>query len=302
MKIELVDTVEVGNTLGEGVIWDLRSEKVWWTDIQKSRLYYYHLASKKLGYFNTPQRLCSFGFTNHEDWIIVAFEKGFAKYNPGDEKIEWLSQPQKSRNDIRFNDGRVDRQGRFWAGTMVEGDDAGMEQGTLYQLDLDKGAVPILDGISISNSLCWSPSGEKMYFADSPNNRIDVYDFEQISGMPSNRKTFASTETEIFPDGSTIDAEGYLWNAQWGGSRVVRYSPEGEVDHILELQVSQPTCVAFGGPDLTWLIVTTAKDGLSDDQLNKQPLAGSLFIYKTEIKGLPEHFINTRNDNEKSNS
>lgn len=295
MKIELIDTVEVANTLGEGVLWDDRSDTVWWTDIQQSRLYQYHLSSKKIKHFETPERLCSFGFTDNENWLIAAFENGFALYNPYDGALNWVSKPQEQYNHIRFNDGRVDRQGRFWAGTMVEDNEGGLERGFLYRLNFDHEVIPLLNDILIPNSLCWNPEGSKMYFADSTNNRIDVYDFDPIVGVPSNRKTFAKTDATIFPDGSTIDKEGYLWNAQWGGHRIVRYSPEGEIDHVLNLPVSQPTCVTFGGPDLTWLFITTAKDGLNHDQLKEQPLAGNLLIYKTEIKGLTEHYFNTRN-------
>lgn len=297
MNLELFDRIMVGNTLGEGVIWDHRTETIWWTDIQESRLYHYNLSSKKLGYYETPERLCSFGFTDDEEWFIVAFENGFAKYNPEKNIINWLSKPQEHHNQIRFNDGRVDRQGRFWSGTMVEDNNGGNVRGCLYRLDMadKKLAVPLLEDILISNSLCWSPDSKKMYFADSTNNRIDVYDFDAALGMPTNGNPFATTNEDIFPDGSTIDQEGFLWNAQWGGSRVVRYAPYGEIDFILEVPVSQPTCVAFGGSDLSWLFVTTAKDGLDNNQLANEEFAGDLLIYKTDIKGIPENIIKMRN-------
>lgn len=297
MKVELIDRIKVGNTLGEGVIWDRHTEAIWWTDIQESRLYHYNPTSKKLGYHDTPERLCSFGFTDHEDWLIAAFENGFAQYNPEKNIINWLSKPQEQYNHIRFNDGRVDRQGRFWSGTMVENDEGGTERGRLYRLDMNEkcSSVPLLEDILISNSLCWSPDSDKMYFADSANNRIDVYDFDPALGIPTNGKPFARTNDDVFPDGSTVDQDGFLWNAQWGGNRVVRYSPNGVIDYILNVPVSQPTCVAFGGPDLSWLFVTTAKDGLDDNQLANEEFAGDLLIYKTDTKGSPENIIKMRN-------
>lgn len=200
MNLELFDRIKVGNTLGEGVIWDHRTETIWWTDIQESRLYHYNPSSKKLGHYDTPERLCSFGFTDDEKWFIAAFENGFAKYNPEKNILKWLSKPLEHHNQIRFNDGRVDRQGRFWSGTMVEDNNGGDARGRLYRLDLaeKKLAVPLLEDILISNSLCWSPDSKKMYFADSTNNRIDVYDFDAALGIPTNDNTFAITNEDIF--------------------------------------------------------------------------------------------------------
>ncbi|MDG1709451.1 MAG: SMP-30/gluconolactonase/LRE family protein [Emcibacteraceae bacterium] len=294
MSIELIETVKVGNILGECVLWDPRTTTVWWTDIEASRIYQYDPVTKDVRFYVTPERLGSFGFTNDEEWLIAAFESGFAYYNPFNGLIKWIAKPQEHLSHIRFNDGRVDRQGRFWAGTMVENSDRGPEQGCLYRLDADGQATVEIQNVMISNSLCWSPDGKRMYFADSPKNRIDTYDFDTVSGGPSNKKFFTSTDAHIHPDGSTVDADGYLWNAQWGGSRIVRYTPSGAVDYILDLPVSQPTCVTFGGPDLSNLFVTTARADLNVDQLSEQPLAGDLLIYKTTIKGLTEPFTQMR--------
>lgn len=230
MKIELIETVTVKNTLGEGVIWNSRSSTIWWTDIESCRLYCYDLRSKEHKYYFTPERLCSFAFTTNKDWLIVAFESGFAYYNPLNEEVRWITRPQVDQPHIRFNDGRVDRQGRFWAGTMVEDQIDEREKGCLYRLDPDGKAIPVLGDLLIPNSLCWSPDSRKLYFADSVANRIDQYDFDAISGTLSNRETFAKTPDHIYPDGSIIDKDGYLWNAQWGASRVVRYAPDGEID------------------------------------------------------------------------
>lgn len=291
MMIELIDRVEGENILGEGVIWNSRTQTVWWTDIEGFRLYCYEPQSKELICYSTPERLCSFAFTSENDWLIVAFESGFAHFNPKKEIVRWIAKPQQSQPHIRFNDGRVDRQGRFWAGTMMEEQGDGFETGCLYRLDKNGEAIAELEDISIANSLCWSPDSKKAYFADSPLNRIDIYDFDAASGSLSNRKTFATTPDHIYPDGSIVDKDGYLWNAQWGGSRVVRYAPDGNIDHILELPVSQPTCVAFGGADMDMLFVTTADKGLSEERLDKEPLAGDLLIYKTDQQGIAEQYV-----------
>jgi L-arabinonolactonase len=285
-QFELIDTVEVGNTLGESVLWCERQQAVWWTDIHESRLHRYIPAQRDLTTYTLPERLTSFGFTEDEGQLICAFASGFALYRPESGEIHWLAQPEKHLPGNRFNDGRVDRQGRFWAGTMVERAADGVT-GSLYRL-AGRECVKILDGIQISNSICWSPDSSRFYFADSPKYRIFSYAFDSQAGIPSDPQIFASTQAPYEPDGSTVDAQGYLWNALWGGGKVVRNAPDGSIAETLHLPVSQPTCVAFGGRDLNLLLVTSARVGLSVEQLNHEPQAGNLFIYRTPFTGLTE--------------
>ncbi len=301
MQIELVETVKVGNTLGEGVIWDDRSQTVWWTDIQSFLLFRYDPIRKECTKYTTPERVCSFAFSKDQGWLIVAFETGFAHYNPEKNQTRWINRPYEHSTHIRMNDGRVDRQSRFWAGAMVENEKGQKKHSCLYRLDPSGEPATILEDIQISNSLCWSPDSKKLYFADSPTRRIDVFDFNASNGTVSNRKTFAVTSENIYPDGSIIDQDGYLWNAQWGGARVVRYAPDGTIDHILKMPVDQPTCVAFGGKDQSWLFITTARADLTDEKLDEQPQAGDLFIYKTDIKGIAEKHVDYQINTQKEN-
>ena len=127
-----------------------------------------------------------------------------------------------------------------------------------------------------------------MYFGDTPRRKIYAFDFDTESGTPSNRRVFATTPPGTGPDGSTVDADGYLWNAEWGQGRVVRYAPDGSEDHVIQLPVSHVTCVCFGGPDLSDLYVTTATYGLDDRQLKREPEAGNVFVFSTSVRGLPE--------------
>jgi len=271
-EAELIEVIEVGNTLGEGVIWNQRDQSVWWTDIESSQLFRYHLANAKLTQWQTPERLCSFGFVKDSEALIAAFESGFALYAPETGKVEWL--------------GRVDRQGRFWAGSMVESN--ATEQASLYSLSGDGSSAIHESKIEISNGLSWSPNSATMYFADSPKRKIFNYSFDSETGTPSAPTLFAETPEDIYPDGSTVDTKGYLWNAQWGGNRVVRYAEDGAIDLVLDVPVKQPSCVAFGGPDLETLFVTSAKQGMTDKELAEDPLAGHLLIYQTSVQGLPE--------------
>lgn len=284
--IEFVDRIETHNTLGECVLWDERQQSVWWTDIHESRLYRYHLQQRHLTTYMLPERLASFGFTEKDEWLICAFASGFALYQPDSQQIDWIAQPEKDATGTRFNDGRVDRQGRFWAGTMCERQP--MEPaGNLYCLTGRK-VKKVLSDIYIANSICWSPDSTQFYFADSPRYRIQRFDFDAATGTPRQPQIFATTTSPQEPDGSTVDADGNLWNAVWGGSKVVRHLNNGSDALEMALPVSQPTCVAFGGSEMNLLCISTAKIGLSAEQLNREPDAGNLLIYQTSYRGLPE--------------
>jgi sugar lactone lactonase YvrE len=281
----LVRVVEVGNTLGEGVLWDDVGQRVWWTDIQERLLYRYKPVTDVLEKFELPERLGSFGFVDKSDRIIAAFESGFAFYHPESGQLDWIARPEHAAGNVRFNDGRVDHRGRFWAGSMVEGE--GEPSGKLYCLC--NGVIEThLRGIAISNGVCFSPDTRHMYFTDSPSLTIHRFDADPANGALSNRQVFALTPPGEFPDGSIVDSEGHLWNAQWGASRVARYAPDGSISGSIELPVTQPTCIAFGNVALDHLFVTTSREGLPAAALSLQPKAGHLFVYKTNIKGNPE--------------
>lgn len=284
-KAKLIDVIEVGNTLGEGVVWDPEARVAWWTDIHEKLLYRYAPTARRLTQFKLPERLGSFGLVAGRDDLVCAFESGFACFDPKSLQLQWLHQPRHAAGNVRFNDGRVDRAGRFWAGSMVEG--RGEPSGQLYCLD--RGTLRShLSGIGISNSLCFSPDGGHLYFADTPQRTIWRFDLERKTGAISGRQIFAVTPEGCYPDGSNIDADGHLWNAQWAGGRVVRYAPDGSISGGIDLPVSQPTCVAFGGDDLDLLFVTTAREQLKPEALAREPQAGNLFIYQLSVRGLAD--------------
>jgi len=298
-RVKLITTIEVGNQLGEGVQWHSDNQLLWWTDIQNSCLLSYCLSSEEICQYNMPERIGCFGFGQNLNRMIIAFESGIALFDINSHELEWLSRPELSIKGNRFNDGRIDRQGRFWAGTMNENESE--PTASLYCLDLQncsqKNSKKILDNITVSNGLCWSPDGKVMYHADSPKREINQYDFDTKTAQLSNKKLFATTNEGCFPDGSCIDSDGYLWNAQWAGSKVVRYKPNGEIDLVLKTDVSQPSCVAIGGPNMDLLFVTSAKQGLSKLQLLQDNKAGHVFIYQLSgITGLVESQFVYKND------
>lgn len=286
----LLEILKVGNVLGEGVIYDERLDCLWWTDIKSAVIFRYRLARKSMETWPMPEPVGCLALTGDPQVLLLALASGFGRYELEHERLTRFDSPERSLPGNRFNDGRVDRQGRFWAGTMVESPEknATAQLGSLYRLGAGGRAQAVRGDIRISNGLCWSPDSRVMYHADSPTGEITACAFDPETGTPSAPRCFARTPAGISPDGATVDAEGYLWSAQWGGSRVVRYSPAGEIDTLVELPVSQPTCVALGGAQRDRLFVTSARDGLSTQALKNQPNAGNLFIFKVDTKGLIE--------------
>ena len=295
MKAALIDTIDVHNTLGEGVVWDKRSQCVWWTDIQQSTLYRLRYPcrepSRDLQSFTTPERLCCFALTDNEETLLAGFASGLALFDVATGKCRWLARPDevKPGSGRRLNDGRMDRQGRFWVGAMVEDEAlAGNNSASLYCLD-NSGQLSVhKSGIQISNGICWSPDNQQFYFADSPRQRILSYNYDLATGAISSPEPFANTPQNQFPDGAVVDSQGYLWSAHWGGGCVVRYSPQGAVDQIIKTPASQPSCVGFGGPNMTTLFITSARQDLSPQQLQNDPEAGNLFVVETSVQGIEE--------------
>lgn len=284
----LLASVNVQNTLGEGVIWHPQQGTLWWLDIQQAKLQRYCLTQQRLDTWALPERAGSFALLENDPRLLIAFASGFALYDLATSQLTWLDRPEKAVAGNRFNDGRVDRQGRFWAGTMVEKPTEKGSLASLYRLNHDGHSVAVISGLQISNGLCWSPDGAVMYHADSPRREIYAYDFDESSGGLQHRRLFATMPEGYFPDGATVDNRGYLFSAQWGGSCIACYSPNGERVGELPVPVEQPSCVAFAGENLDLLVVTTAREGLSAAELEQQPLAGNLLIYQTPFQGLPE--------------
>lgn len=289
LQCELIASIASACTLGEGPVWDQREQVLWFTDIQERQLLRLEWPSRELTRFDLAERLGSLGLASDPAQLVCAFASGFALFRPMTGELEWLFQTEPEYRGVRMNDGRVDRQGRFWAGSMVEREEgAPPERGSLWRLDgADRTAPAILrSGISISNSTAFAPDGNRMYFADTPSQQIMTFELDPETGNIGTEDVFAQLEGQAFPDGSDVDAAGRLWNAEWGSGRVTAYNPDGSRYAQIDLPVSQATCVAFGGPDFDLLFVTTAREGLSEDRLSREPDAGNVLVYRTSNKGL----------------
>jgi sugar lactone lactonase YvrE len=282
-----IDILRVGNTVGECILWDSRRGALWWTDIQAKRLHRYDWARASLEILDTPERVGSFGLVAGSEQLITAFASGIALYDAHQRSVSWLARAEALAPGVRFNDGRVDRRGRFWSGTMVEGEEP-IAGGCLYCVDGTRETRCHVRDISISNGLCHSPDGTKLYFADSPTRTIRVYELIEPEGILGPSKIFAQTPEGAFPDGAAVDVDGCVWSAHWGAGCVVRYTPDGRIDRTIHVPTRQPSCVCFGGPDLDVLCVTSARESLDESTLRAEPHAGDVFLYRAGVRGLPE--------------
>ncbi len=283
---EAVAVIASADHHGEGPLWNVDDGRLWWTDIHGLRLRRHDPRSGALDAIAMPERLCAFAFIEGErEHILAAFASGIGMFDLRDGAIEWIVRPEID-SGRRFNDGRVDRDGRFWIGSMVEDARTAPASAALWCLDGNEFSLR-QGGVRISNGLCSSLDGRTLYFADSPTRRIDAYALDPATGAITHRRAFAHIE-EGEPDGATIDAEDCLWIALWGAGQVVRYSPEGAVLQRLRVPVSQPSCVSFGGEDLRTLYVTTSRLGLSEQQFADEPLAGHVFAFQPGVAGVAE--------------
>jgi len=222
---------------------------------------------------------------------VAAFASGFAFWDPQTGQRQHIERFEAHLPTTRLNDGGTDRQGRFLAGGFDEG--GGKPISSLCRLDFDLSVHTLLTDICCSNGLSFSPDGRIMYFADTPEAVIWCFDYDIDSGVPSNRQVFATFDDRPgTPDGSCVDADGCLWNAQWDGSRIVRYTPSGRIDRVIEMPVHKPTCLAFGGAKLDTLYITSARYHMSPHELEAEPLAGALFAISPGVTGLAsEKFV-----------
>lgn len=275
----------VGDTLdmlGEGPVWCPQEQALYWVDIRAPAVR--RLVGGQVTTWEMPEAVGSLAL-REAGGILVALKSGLSVFDPASGAIAKVADAPGLHAGLRFNDGKCDRQGRFWVGTMRAGDTPA--EGALYRLD-GTGCTKVLDGIGVPNSLCWSPDGRTMYFSDSPKRVIWAFPYDPATGEIGERRVFARFEAPMVADGGTVDAEGYLWSANYGGWRVTRLAPDGSVDRVIALPAANITSCAFGGADLGTLFITSAWQGLDDAARAKQPAAGALFAIEVGVKGLPE--------------
>ena len=271
--------------LGEGPIWDAQSGALWWVDILGKRLHRFDPALDQDEGFDVGEMIGTV-VPRSSGGVALALESGFALFDVEKGTLEHIADPEADQATNRFNDGKCDPAGRFWAGTMSQAEEP--QRGALYSIEADGTVVKRLSDVSISNGIVWSSDARTMYYIDTPTMQIDAFDFDLESGAISNRRPVVRVPREMgYPDGMAIDSEDRLWVGMWGGRKIVRFDPQsGEAVGEIEVPTDNVTACAFGGPDLQDLYITTARVGLADDQLVTQPDAGSLFRTKVDVPGV----------------
>lgn len=274
------------NILGEGPCWDAARGRLYWLDIHGRLLEWLSPSDGRIGLWTLDRRASALA-PRRDGTLLLATEHGLSVFDPDTGRLDPREHPEPHLPANRSNDGHTDLQGRFWIGTM---DDAEARAcGSVYRVDADWTITRMIEGLAIPNTITVSPDGRTLYVAESKAGEIWAYDLDPDSGALGARRLFASTAGQgCSPDGSAVDVEGCLWNAQWGGWRLVRYRPDGTIDRIVPMPVEQPTSCCFGGRDLDTLYITSARVGLSDEALAAQPLAGSLFAFSPGVRGLPQ--------------
>lgn len=280
---EVRHVLSLQNELGEGPLWNVAEQRLYWVDILGRRVHRLHPASQVHEVFDLGAQVCALAF-RQGGGRVVATQHGFAFWDEGATSLRYIADPEAHKPTTRFNDGAVDRLGRFWAGTM--GDPF---NNALYRLDADLSLRRMETGIDISNGIGWSPDNRTMYYTDSTPARIYAYDFDLASGEIANRRVFVDSSAESgVPDGLTVDSQGCIWSARWGGWRLDRYDPDGRLMRSVAMPVEFPTSVMFGGADLDVLYVTSARVDVPADWRPQRPLDGDLFCLKPGVGGLPE--------------
>jgi sugar lactone lactonase YvrE len=287
--VEVTCVLSAKAQIGEGPWWSAAEQRLYWVDILGKQVHVFDPATGKNVTQTLPDIVTSVAPRDGSKGggLVVTMRTDIAYWDPTTSKLESVATPPE-RPGNRFNDGKCDRQGRLWAGTMGDVDwDAPV--GNLYRFD-GREAVRMEENICCSNGLGWSPDSKVMYFTESFRHRIFAYDFDAAAGTLSNRRVFLTLEPHesAFPDGMTVDADGFVWCAQPMFGRIARYDPKGKLERVIELPVSRGTGVMFGGRDLDTLYVTTMRTTLSEAQLDEEPLAGSLLAFKPGVRGLAE--------------
>jgi sugar lactone lactonase YvrE len=269
--------------LGEGALWDAAGGVLLWIDITGHLVHRFNPVTGQNTTMDVGQPVGAVVLAT-DGRLMLAVEKGFAFLDLVSGRLETIATVEPGQ-PTRMNDGKCDSRGRFWAGTMAYAETKGA--GSLYRLDPDRLVTRVLEQVTISNGIAWSLDDRAMYYIDTPLHTVDRFAFDAASGGIGARSTVVRVDPSVgSPDGMTVDAEGHLWVAMWGGSSVRRYTPTGVLELVVEVPASRVTSCAFGGDSLDELFITTASTGLTDVERAAQPLAGGLFRVRPGVKGM----------------
>lgn len=285
---EIEHVAKVQNEVGESPRWDADEQALYWLDIWDSPAVFRLDPATRAWSRWTPGLPVTGQARRAGGGFVFATRQGLYFWDEQTGESQFIHDPEADNRPVRFNDGSADRLGRFWAGSTYA-DDQFRPAGSLYRLDADRRVSKMAGGLACSNGLGWSPDNRTMYVTAQFAWELLAFDFDPVTGEIANRRSFAKVpEADGLPDGLTVDAEGCVWSAQWGGWRITRYDSDGKIERVVKLPVPNPTSCVFGGPHLKDLYVTTAWLLLTDAEREAAPGSGDLFVIHTDIQGLPE--------------
>jgi sugar lactone lactonase YvrE len=280
-----------GNRIGESPVWSTTENSLYWVDVEGNLVQRWNAADRSVQCWDIGEAVGCIGLRKRGG-LVGARRSGFFFLDVDSGKITPICDPEADVPDNRFNDGKVDRRGRFWAGTR-NFRNTEIASGALFRLDPDLTAHRMEGGLRCPNGMAWSPDDRLMYLCDTWARKIFVYDFDAGASAPSNRRLFVELhEDEGFPDGLTVDADGFIWNAHYNGWRITRYAPDGKVDRVLRMPIQHVTSLTFGGVDSRTSYITSARLRLNDQERITQSDAGHVFALDVQTQGLPEPTFN----------
>jgi sugar lactone lactonase YvrE len=291
--VDISTATDSRDSLGEAPVWCVDQRVLFWTDWAQNLIHRLIPASGRTKSWRLDERIGSL-VLREGGGAVLALQSGFSFFDFDSGTSALIVDPDPEHPKHELNDGKCDRRGRFWAGTMVSpladlpADLKDADKGAVFRLDADLSCHAILRGLLIPNGFAWSPDDRTIYFGDSGTASIFKAPYDIDNGRLGEVSVFAEIAGGAVPDGSTVDVDGCLWNAEYGGSRLVRYDPHGRIDRVVQLPVTYPTSCTFGGDRLDLLYVTTAKWRLTPDRLAAEPLAGAVLAIDVGVGGLPD--------------
>ncbi|MBB3124287.1 sugar lactone lactonase YvrE [Mesoflavibacter sabulilitoris] len=291
-EITNIATLEykINSKLGEGAIWNYKTEELYWVDIEGQTLNIYNPKTKNNNVIKTPSKIGTVvPYTKQQ--AVIALEDGIYQVNLDNGKLNQISNIEASMTENRFNDGKCDPQGNFWVGSMHLKESS--PKASLYKVAPNGTTTKMIDSVTISNGIVWSKDAKTMYYIDTPTKTIKSYNYDIKTSTISNEKVAVNVPESLgYPDGMTIDQNDMLWVALWNGNAVAQFNPKtGQLISKIEVPAHNVTSCAFGGKNLDVLYITTSTKDMTNEEREKYPLAGSIFKYKPEAKGRPAFFF-----------
>ncbi len=284
MDAELI--LDAKATLGEGALWDSRRQRLWWVDIEGHQVHLFDAISGVDEAIDVGQRVSTV-VPRARGGVMVGLQHGLGWLDLEHRRVDVIVDPESHVPDNRFNDGKCDPAGRFWAGTISM--TRTPVAASLWCMDTDRSVRRVLESVTNSNGIAWSLDQATMYYIDTATRRVDAFDYQVDTGQIGNRRPVVVVPDELGkPDGMTIDAEGMLWVALWGGGQVTRWDPQaGRLLETVHVPTPRTSSCALGGADLRDLYITTARTGATVEELQQQPQAGGIFVARVAVGGVP---------------